>query len=70
MKSPVATPLPDTVIDRVHRIGVAHVDKSIIVRFTTFYNKTMVYKVKKNMKDNVRGKLDLTKNATTLLLNE
>ena len=49
--------VPDTVIDRVHRIGVAYVDnkskescKSIIVRFATFCHRTMVYRVKKNMK--------------------
>lgn len=60
--------IPDKIIDRAHRIGVAYVDnknerscKSVIVRFTTFRHRTMVYRVKKNLKDNVRVKLDLIK---------
>ena len=63
--------IPDTGTDRAHRISVANVDKkreksckSIIVRFTTFYHRIMVYRAKKNMKDNVIVKLDRTKNAT------
>ena len=58
----------DTVIDGALRIGEAYFDnkrkkncKSIIVRFTTFYHRTMVYRAKKNIKNNVRVKLDLTK---------
>lgn len=35
--------------------------KSSIVWFTTFCHRTMVYRAKKNIKDNVRVKLDLTK---------
>ena len=60
--------IPDTVIDRAHRIGEAYFDnkrkkncKSIIVRFTTFCHRTLVYRAKKNMKNNVRVQLDLTK---------
>ena len=60
--------IPDTVIDTAHRIEGAYFDnkrkkncKSIIVRFTTFRHRTMVYRAKKNIKSNVRVKLDLTK---------
>ena len=45
---------PDTVIDRVHRIGVLYVDKTtkksckrFIVRFSTFGHRTIVYRAKK-----------------------
>ena len=62
----VGVNIPDTVIDRAHRIGVAYVYnkskkscKSIIVRFTTFRHRTVVYRARKNIKDNVRVKLDL-----------
>ena len=62
----------DTVIDTVHRIGKTCTDnktkkscKSVIVHFTTFRHRTMVYRAEKNMKNNVRVKLDLTKSATT-----
>ena len=64
--------ISDTVIDRTQRIGVTYVDsksknrcKSIIVRFTTFRYRTMVYRAKKNMKDNVQVKLRVTKNTAT-----
>ena len=64
--------IPDTVIDRAQRIGVTYVDsksknrcKSIIVGFTTFRYRTMVYRAKKNMKDNVQVKLGVTKNTAT-----
>ena len=53
--------IPDTVIDGAHRIREAYFDnkrkkkcKSIIVRFTTFHHRTMVYHAKKNMKNIVR----------------
>ena len=67
--------IPNTVIDRAQRIGEAYFDnkrkkncKSIIVRFTTFRHRTMVYRTKKNMKNNVRVKLDLTKKRSNLLV--
>ena len=54
------------VIDSAYRIGVAYVvnkkkrsSKSVIARFTTFRHRTMVYRAKKTLKDNV--KLDLIK---------
>ena len=67
--------IPDTVIDRVHRIGEAYFDnkrkkncKSIIVHFITFRHRTMIYRAKKNMKNNVPVKLDLTKKCYDLLV--
>ena len=67
--------IPDTVIDRAHRIGKTYTDnqtkkscKSIIACFTTFPHRTMVYHAKKNMNNNVRVKLDLTKKRYNLLL--
>ena len=67
--------IPDMVIDRAHRIGKTYTDnktkkscKSIIVRFTTFRHRTMVYRAKKNMKNNVRVKLDLTKKRYNLFM--
>ena len=67
--------IPNTVIDRTHRIGETYFDnkrkkncESIIVRFTTFRHRTMVYRAKKNMKNNVRVKLDLTKKRYNLLV--
>ena len=51
-----------------HRIGKACTDKtsgvkckSIIVRFTTVRHRTMFYHSRKNLKLNVKVKLDLTK---------
>ena len=45
--------IPESVIDRAHRIGSRYLDaspnnycKSIIVRFTTFRHRTMFYRVK------------------------
>ena len=67
--------IPDTVIDRAFQIGEAYVNnkrkkncKSIIVRFTTFCHRTMVSRAKKNMKNNVRVKLELTKKRFNLLV--
>ena len=46
--------IPDTVIDRTHRIGVLYVDKTtkksckrVIVRLSTFRHRTIVYRAKK-----------------------
>ena len=56
--------IPDVAIDRAHRIGKAHTDKtsrvkckSIIIQFTTFRHRTMFYHSRKN----VKVKLGLTK---------
>ena len=58
----------DVAIDRTHWIGKVYTDKtsemkckSIIVWFTTFRHRTMFYHSRKNLKCNVKVKLDLTK---------
>ena len=55
-------------LESAHRIGKAYTDKtsgvkckSIIVRFMTFRHRTMFYHSRKNLKRNVKVKLDLTK---------
>ena len=60
--------IPETVIDRAHRIGPkiskenGKKSQSIIVRFTTFRHRTILYKNRKNVKDGkVKIRLDLTK---------
>ena len=62
----------DGYIDRAHRIGKTYFDKnfsknrkSIIVKLATFRHRTIVYQLKKNMKDNVKVHIDLTKKGTT-----
>lgn len=59
--------IPDAVIDRAHRIGKNYTDKksnlpckSIIVRFTTFRHRTMLYRNRSKLKK-AKVKLDLTK---------
>ena len=66
--------VPDTVLDRAHRIGLSYTDKitskkckSIIVRFTTFRHRTLFYWARKNLKSGFKGKLDLTKSRLNLL---
>ena len=66
--------IPNEVVDRTHRSGPSYTDKnsyvecqSVIVCFTTFPHRTMVYRAKKKMKPGVRVKLDLTKSRYTLL---
>ena len=49
-------------IDRTHRIGKGYNDKKSIVRFTTFRHRTMFYRGRTNLKNNVKLKLDITKN--------
>ena len=41
--------------------------QSIIVRFTTFRHRTLLYKNRKNIKGDVRVKLDLTKKRYEVL---
>ena len=61
--------IPDGVIDRDHRTGKGYDNKktnvcckSIIVRFTTFRHRTMFYWSRAHLKNNIKLKLDLTKN--------
>ena len=67
--------IPNEVVDRAHRIGPSYTDQnqnvecnSVIVRFTTFQHRAMVYRAKKKMKPGVRVKLDLTKSMYTLFI--
>ena len=67
--------IPDTVIDWAHMIGVLYVNKttkksckSVIVRFSTFCHRTIVYRAKKNMKNPARVKIDLKKKRHNLLV--
>ena len=60
--------IPDVAIDRAHRVGNAYTDKtsgvkckSIIVRFTSFRHRTTFHHSRKNLKRNVKVKLDPTK---------
>ena len=66
--------IPESVIDRAHRIGSRYLDassnnycKSIIIRFTTFRHRTMFYRAKNKLKRGARIKLDLTKSTYALL---
>ena len=66
--------IPDLAFDRAHRIGKTYNEKgtnrtckSIIVRFTTFRHRTLLYRSKKKMSQNVRIKLDLTKKRYSVL---
>ena len=74
MGSEAGVEIPNEVVDRPHRTGPSYTDKdsnieckSVIVRFTTFRHRTMVYRAKKKMKPGVRVKLDWTKSRYTLL---
>ena len=60
--------IPDTVLDRAHRIGQPYTltnsgvkVQSIITRFTTFRHRTIFYRKRKSLKEGVTVKLDLTK---------
>ena len=64
----------DGYIDRAHRIGKTYFDKkssknckSIIVKLATFRHRTIVYRLKKNMKDNIKVHVDLTEKRCNLL---
>ena len=64
--------IPDTVLDRAHRVGPTYKDQSnndvqgIIVKFNNFRYRSMFYKNRKNLKDK-RVRIDLTKNRYNLL---
>ena len=65
--------IPDVVIERAHRIGKGYNDKkpnvhckSIIVSFIYFRHRTMFYRSWANLKNNVKLRLDLTKNRRTI----
>ena len=65
--------VPENILDCAHRIGPVYTDrgsqkkrKSIIVRFTTFCQRILFYRVRKNLKS-AKVKLDLTKSRFDLL---
>ena len=67
--------IPDNVIDRAHRIGKGYTDtktnmkcKSIIMRFTTFRHRTIVYRSRNGLvRRGVKVRIDLTKSRHSLL---
>ena len=72
------TEIPDSVLDRAHRIGNVTENsegkkvQSIIVRFTTFRHRTMFYRKRndvKKLEGNPILRLDLTKHRFKLLKN-
>ena len=67
--------IPYLVVDYAHRIGRIYKDqasnkncKGIIVRFTTFRHRTMLYRARSKLKG-VEVRLDLTKSLYDLLSN-
>ena len=67
--------VPDTVIDRAHRIGPEYSDyktkkkcRAIIVSFTTFRHRKLNYRAREKNRNNVKIRLDLTKERYALLL--
>ena len=64
--------IPDVVLDRAHRVGRPKKDddgsakQQIIVRFTTWQHRTLLYKGRKNLA-NAKVYLDLTKTKFKLL---
>ena len=68
--------VPDVILDRAHRVGKPYKDResgimlqSILVKFTTFRHRTLLYKNRKKLGDNVTLRLDLTR-ARYILLSE
>ena len=68
--------IPDSNLDRAHRIGKSYFDKikkvkckSIIVRFNTFRHRTLLYRAKKDIKQKkgYKIRLDLTKQRSLML---
>ena len=67
--------ISESFLDRAHRIGPTYTDnnngkkmQSIIVRFTTFRHRTLLYANRKNIKSGARIRLDLTKDRYNLLV--
>ena len=63
------------VLDRAYRIGVIYTDRvsykkceNIVVRFTTFCHRTLIYRMRNNLKS-AKVKLYLTKSSLDLLRN-
>ncbi len=66
--------VPDTVIDRAHRIGPKSKNRDgklrqqVIVRLTTWRHRTAIYRARKKAKSPVKIRLDLTKPRLDLLI--
>ena len=58
--------IPDACIDCAHRVN--RTDGTVIVRFTTFRHHTMLYRKRKELKNEVKVHLDLTKVRLDLLI--
>ena len=64
---------PDFVIDRAHRVCPVYENKdkkkmkSIIVKFNNFRIRSQFYEKRKNLKEGIRVKIDLTKKNYNLL---
>ena len=60
--------IPDSTIDRAHRIGKRNgKHQAIIVRFTTHRHRARFYKARKNIKSGAKIHIDLTKSRFNLL---
>ena len=65
--------IPDTVLDRTHKIGPVYKDESdqniqgIIVKFNKFRYRSMFRKNRKKLKRGKRVRIDLTRNRYNLL---
>ena len=77
MWSEACVEIPNEVADRSYGTGPSYTDensnvecKSVIVRFTTFRHRIMVYRAKKKMKPGLRVKLDLMESRYTLLTDD
>ena len=73
IKKDLEVNIPETAFDRAHRIGKIHQDdtsgkksQSIIVRFTTWRQRTMVFRARKKTRK-VRISMDLTRRRIKLL---
>ena len=65
--------IPDTALDRAHRIGRVYKDESdqnihgIIAKFNNFRYRSMFYKNRKKLKGGKRVRIDLTSNRYNFL---
>ena len=65
--------MPDVAIDRVYGIVKTYTDKTSgkkyknIVWFMTFRHRAIFYHSRKNLKCNIKVKLDLTKNCYSII---
>ena len=61
--------IPDSNIDRAHCIGPKKEKKqAIIVKFTTFRHRTLLYSARRKLKNGVKLHIDLSKKRFKLLL--